>query len=177
MKNKVVAVAPHVMLAKSRNRITVAAEETLYYAQVGRDITPTNIHWKTLTNFDIQWDALRDLKKQDDPEVPKLTKNGSVIRWIDYFKLHLNAIVGIRNCLLVYIMREKHEFSGVNCDTLICYQPHSKEHVLVEVEMISFISHGHPLFRNYNRSVYYRMERALSGSQYAPTIVRFSKKR
>ena len=80
VNNKVVAVAPQVILAKSRKPIAVAEEEMQYYAQVGRDITPTNMHWKTLTNFDIQWNALKYLKKQDDSDVPKLTKNNSIIK-------------------------------------------------------------------------------------------------
>ena len=66
------------------------------------------MHWKTLTNIDIQWNVLKVLKKQDDPKVPNLTKNGSIIKWIDSLKLHLNAIIGIRNFPLVYVVREQH---------------------------------------------------------------------
>ena len=40
------------------------------------------MNWKTLANFELQWDALKELKKQDDPEVPKLEK-GSIIKWIE----------------------------------------------------------------------------------------------
>ena len=148
-----------------------------YYSQVGRDITPTNMHWKTLTKFDIQWNALEDIMKQDDPDVPNLTKNGSIIKWIESFKLHLNAIVGVRNCTLVYVVHEKHDLLGLTHGTLLSNHLHSDEHGLVEVEMISLTSHDHPLFRNVNGDVYYRMERALSGSQYALTIVQFRKKR
>ena len=79
LNNKVVAVSPHVMLEKSRRRIVVAAEAMRYYAQVGRDITPTNIHWKTLTNIGIQWNVLNGLKKYDDNKVPKLANNGRII--------------------------------------------------------------------------------------------------
>ena len=39
VNDKVVAMDPHVILAKSRKRVVVTAEETQYYAQVGRDIT------------------------------------------------------------------------------------------------------------------------------------------
>ena len=58
------------------------------------------MNWKTLANFEIQWDALKELKKQDDPEVPKLEK-GSIIKWIESFKLHCNTDVGVRNCPIV----------------------------------------------------------------------------
>ena len=104
--NKVITVDLHVILAKSKKRIAVAAEAMRYYSQVGRYITPTNMHWKTLTNFDIHWNVLNDLKKQGNPDVPKLTINGSIIKWIEYFKLHSNAFVGVRNCPMVYVMCE-----------------------------------------------------------------------
>ena len=157
VNNKVVAMAPHVILEKSRKCIAVSVEATRYYAQVGRDINPTNMHWKTLTNFNIQWNALKDINKQDDPDVPKITKNGIIIKWIESFKLHLNAIIGVCNCILVYVVREQHFLSGVTRGTLITDQPHSKEHGLAEVGMISLTSHDHSLFRNDNGDVYDRM--------------------
>ena len=58
-----------------------------------------------MANFDVQWQALKDLKKQDNPDVPKLTKSGIIIKWIEHFKLHLNTIVGMRNLPLVYVVR------------------------------------------------------------------------
>ena len=60
----------------------MASDATRYYAQIGRDITPSNMEWSTLENFDVQWQAMKDLKKQEDPDVPKLTKSGSIIKWI-----------------------------------------------------------------------------------------------
>ena len=42
------------------------------------------MNWKTLVNFGLQWDALKELKKKNDPEVPKLEK-GSIIKWIESF--------------------------------------------------------------------------------------------
>ena len=176
VNKKVFGVAPHVMSEKSRKCIMVATEATRYYAQFGRDITPTNMHSKTLTNFDIQWNALKDIKEQENPDVPKLTKNGNIINFIESFKLHLNAIIGVRNFLLVCAVRYQRDLSGLTLYTLIPDHTHSKEHGLVEVEMISLTSHDHSLLINYNGEVYAKMERALIGSQYAPTIFRFRKK-
>ena len=45
----------------SKKRIIVAANATRYYTQVGREITPENMSWRTLANFDMQW---KYLKKQ-----------------------------------------------------------------------------------------------------------------
>ena len=72
----------------SKKRIIVAANATRYYTQVGREITPDNMSWRTLANFDMQWKALKKQAKQDDPEVPKLGKQGSILKWIDSKKLH-----------------------------------------------------------------------------------------
>ena len=141
MNNKVVIVAPHVMSENSRKRIAVTAEATQYYAQFGRDITPTNMHWKTLINSEIQWNGLKNIKNQDDPEVPKLTKKCSIIKCSVSFKLNLNSIVGVRKFLLIYAVREQHDLLGVTLGTLLPDQPYSKELGLVKVEMISLTSH------------------------------------
>ena len=38
----------------SKKRIIVVANATRYYTQVGREITPANMSWRTLANFDMQ---------------------------------------------------------------------------------------------------------------------------
>ena len=86
--------APLILSDKSKKRIIVAAEAARFYTQFGRPLTPVNMNWKTLANFELQWDALKELKKQDDPEVPKLEK-GSIIKWIESFKLHYSNVVGV----------------------------------------------------------------------------------
>ena len=146
VSNNDVVEAPRVILAKSRKRIAVAAEEIRYYAQVGRDITPDTMYWKILTNLNIQWNVLKDLKKQDNPDVKNLTKNDSFIKWIESFRLHLNAIVCVCNYLLVYVVCEQHDLSGVTHSTLLSDKTHSKKDCSVEVETRSLTSHNHPLF-------------------------------
>ena len=51
--------APLPLSAKSKKRIIVAAEAARFYTQVGRPLTPVNMNWKTLANFELQWDALK----------------------------------------------------------------------------------------------------------------------
>ena len=84
------------------------------------------MEWSTLAKFDVQWQALKDLKKQDDPDVPKLTNSGSIIKWIDSFKLHLNAIVGMRNFPFVYVVWEQSELNNVTQGNFMAGQPHSE---------------------------------------------------
>ena len=68
--------------AKSKKRIIVTDNATRYYTQFRRSITPANMSWITLANFDIQWQEILKQENQDDPEFPKLGKNGSILKWI-----------------------------------------------------------------------------------------------
>ena len=74
-KGDYTAAHPMHISAKSKKRIIVAANAMRYYTKVGRSITPANMSWRTLANFDMQWQALLKQEKQDDPEVPKLGGN------------------------------------------------------------------------------------------------------
>ena len=53
-KGDYTAAHPMHISAKSKKQIIVAANATRYYTQVGRSITPANISWRTLANFDMQ---------------------------------------------------------------------------------------------------------------------------
>ena len=52
--------APLLLSAKSKKRIIVTAESVRFYTQVGRPLTPVKMNWKTLDNFELQWDALKE---------------------------------------------------------------------------------------------------------------------
>ena len=84
VKNKGDYMASHPMhiFANSKKRIIVVDNVTKYYTQVRRSITSANMSWRTLANYDMKWQALLKQEKQDDPEVPKLGKNGSILKWI-----------------------------------------------------------------------------------------------
>ena len=46
-----------------------------------------NMQWThVMKNFEIQWMALKDRKKDDDPEVPKITKALPIIKWTEAFQ-------------------------------------------------------------------------------------------
>ena len=48
--------------------------------------------------------------------------------------------------------------------------PHSAEHETIETELIFRASHGHPLFREDNLAVYYKLEEATRATSYAASI-------
>ena len=146
--------APLLLSAKSKKHIIVAAEAARFYSQVGRHLTPVNMNWKTLANFELQWDALKELKKQDDPEVPKLEK-GSIIKWIKSFKLHCSNVAGVKNCPIVYVIDERK--ANTSRPALATNQPHSEEYGSVESELVKLLSWDHPIFKNDNNNVFDRM--------------------
>ena len=165
---------PLLLSAKSKKHIIVAAEAARFYTQVGRPMTPVNINWKTLAIFELQWDALKELKNQDDPELPNLEK-GSIIKCIESFKLHCSNVVGVRNFPIFYFI-DKRE-ANTSRPALATNQPHSEEYGSVESELVKLLSWDHPIFKNDNNNVFDRIERALIGTPYASTIVRFCKAR
>ena len=123
-KGDYTAAHPMHISAKSKKRIIVATNATRYYTQVGRSTTPSKMSWRTLTNFDMQWQALLNQEKQDEPEVPKLGKNGIILKWIESFKLHTKSIIGVRMCSLSYALDNEASKATARPD-LIAHQPHS----------------------------------------------------
>ena len=81
--------------AKSQKRLTVACDLIRYYQTVGRDLTAANIQWiQVMSNFEIQWKALKERKDEDDPEVPKIAKALPIIRWIEASKIFSVGLSG-----------------------------------------------------------------------------------
>ena len=81
--------------------------------------------------------------------------------------------MGVRNCPIIYVIDERE--SNTSRPALAANQPHSEEYGSVESELVNLLSWNHPLFKNYNNNVFNWMERAMIGTPYASTIVRFRK--
>ena len=134
--------------AKSQKRLTVACDLVRFYQTVGRDLTAANIQWnQVMSNFEIQWKALKDRKDEDDPDVPKITKALPIIKWTEAVQDFLNRVIGARMIPLAYVIRIDPQVPGP-APTLAPNQPHSTEHGSVEGELIARASHTHALFRD-----------------------------
>ena len=145
--------------AKSQKRLTVACD--LVWNQI-------------MSNFEIQWKALKDRKDEDDPDVPKITKALPIIKWTEAFQDFLHRVIGARMIPLAYVIRIDPQVPGL-APTLAPNQPHSTEHGSVEGELIARASHTHALFRDENSVVYYHLEEATRGTSYAASIKPFQK--
>ena len=82
--------------------------------------------------------------------------------------------MGVRNFPIVYVIDEREANTSRPASTT--NKPHSEEYGSVESDLVKLLSWDHPLFKNGN-NVFDRMERALIGTPYASTIVRFRKAR
>jgi len=70
---------------------------------------------------------------------------------------------------LEYVIREN-VVPNRGLPQLAPISPHSIEHGSIEEEMIEFVPHSHPLFKNDSASVYYYLEEATRSTQYASSI-------
>ena len=112
-----------------------------------------------MKNFEIQWTALKDREKDDDPEVPKITKALPIIKWMEAFQDFLHQIIRVRMILLAYVI-----CTTVNVPALppqlTVNQPHSDKHGSVETGLITWLSHTHALYHDDISLVYFHHEEA-----------------
>ena len=155
--------------AKSQMRLLAACDLVRYYETVGREITPQNIRWDpVIKNFSEQWRALSN-SKTADPDVPKISKTLSVIKWTESFADFLHRNIGVQTIPLAYVTRED-VIVPVIAPPLAPNRPHSAVHGSVEGKLVARASHNHPLFCDDNSQVYYHLEEATRTSSYAALI-------
>ena len=90
----IVPTPPFVLGAKSYLRIKAATKLVKYYETVGRDISAANMKWDpVMKTFIEHWEALVDRKKEDTPNIPKITKNLAITKWSEAFLDFLHRVV------------------------------------------------------------------------------------
>ena len=99
-------------------------------------------------------------------------KNGSILKWIEYFKLNTKSIIGVRMCSLSYVFDDEARKATKRPD-LIAHQPHLADYGSITEEFYALTSHDHPLYAQDNGNMYDRIERALRGMSHSSTIIRF----
>ena len=154
---------------------TVPMPAFTYGSKSQKRLTAANIQCnQVMSNFEIQWKALKDRKDEDDPDVPTITKALPIIKWTEALQDFLHRVIGARMIPLAYVIRIYPQVQGI-APTLAPNQPHSTEHGSVEEELIARASHTHALFRDDNSVVYYHWEKATRGTSYAASIKPFTK--
>ena len=112
---------------------------------------------------------MEDQKGGDKPEVPKITKALTIIKWTEAFRDYLHRVIGVRTTPLAYVIHPEAAVPAIGPQAAIG-TPHSAEHEAIETELIVLASHGHLLFREDNSAVYYKLEEATRATSYAASI-------
>jgi hypothetical protein len=161
---------PFVFGAKSLNRLKVASNLIRYYEAVGRDLTAANMHWDPIIKLCIDHcKSLKDRKKEDRPDTPKITRGLPVVKWTEA----LHCVIGSRHIPLAYLIRS--EAAVPVAPNVMAGHPHAEEHGSVEAELIARALHTPPLFRDDNALLYYLIEEATRGTGYAASIKPFQR--
>ena len=170
----IVPVPAFVLGAKSLKRLKIAARAVRYYEAISRPLSAGNMHYNNvLKTFELQWKALETRKEEDEPDVPKITKNLRVTRWSEAFSDFLRRIIGVRNAPLVYVIRENDAVGAA--PPLANNLPYSTEHGSVEGELIARLSLTHPVYKDDNAKVYHYLEEATRGTVYATTLKKYQR--
>ena len=156
---------------KSLKRLKVAACAVRYYEAIGRTLTPRNMHYtNVLVVFYKHWIALKSKKDADDPEVPKITKQLTIVKWSESMIDFLHLIVGARMIPLSYVVRGDVDVPGEETAPSLNNLPYSQEHGSVEAELIARASHTDPAFREDNAKVYHYLQAATRSTTYNSSI-------
>ena len=167
----------YVLGAKSIKRLKIAAEAVRYYEAVGRDCTAGNMHYQNvLREFGEQWEAILQKEKEDEADVPKITRTLPIVRWTESFEDFLHRAIGSRHIALSYLIRE--DVTPVDPPPpLQENRSYSEEHGSVMEEMIAHATHDHTKYNDDNEKLYSYLEEATRATQYASSIRPFSRKK
>ena len=160
---------------KSQKRLGITCKLVQYYNTVCRDLTAASMRCNNvIKNFEIQWKALRVKKDKDTPEVPKISKSLTIMKWTEACQDHLHRVIIVQMIPLAYVTRTNKNVPVV-APPLQVGHPHSEEHRSIEGDLIAHASHTHALFRDDNAAVYYALEEAMSSTSYAASIKPFQR--
>ena len=169
---------PVVFGAKSQQRLIVACNAVRYYEGTGRPTALTNMQWASvLKNFKIQWDALKVLKDETEPEIPKITKSLPMMQWAESFPDTLHRCIGVRNYIPLSYLIRKDIVPGVPLPPLHTNLPHSEAAGSIQNEMIARANHSHPNYKIDNAKLYSKLEEATRSTVYAASIKPFQRTR
>ena len=95
-----------------------------------------------------------------------------IMKWTEAFQDYLHRVIGVRVIPLVYIICTDSDVP-MPVPPLAPNQPHSEVHGSIEYKLVERASHEHPLFRDDNSEVYFKLEEATCGTMYAASIKSF----
>lgn len=166
---------PVALSTKCMKRLKIASKAYNYYYSIGRVRRFGNMHFtQTLKGFWTEYEAISKLMKEDKPDVPKVTKNTTPLRWIESFKDCCYRTYGVRECPLLYVIRENETFTSEADDPLNVGRAYGSSGSILQ-EMILRLNHNDPLYNTDNSQVYSMLEEATRGTIYSTTVKAFTR--
>ena len=160
---------------KSLLRLRVAALAVQYYDRTGRALSAGGMLWPRLSNFQVEWDLLKERKESnDESNMPTISNKLSITAFFEAYETFTDEFIGQIGCPLRWIYRED-ERVPVVAPPLEANQPFSTEYGSIADEMVMRLSHNHPLFKADNATGYAQLVTATLGTQYASTISPFKR--
>ena len=141
-----------------------------YYEIVNHKPAESQLRNNTVVNnFKLKFYDIKECKKKE-VTTPQVSQKLYIVCWTEVFLDLLSRILGARNIPLAFVVRtignEDYEalFDMMND---ACYA----EYVMsLEEELIKRSSYSHPLFKEYNAVVSYRLEEATKSMVYSSSI-------
>eukprot|EP00957_Ditylum_brightwellii_P072453 5505950-Ditylum_brightwellii.AAC.1 len=150
-------------------RMLTACGLARFYNDIGRALTPTNMRWDVVKDFKQQMDALEKRCKEDGPETPKISKALPILKWTESFSDFLSRKVGVQTITLSYGVRENSS-RPATIGAQENSKPHSSKYGSIKADLVARASHLHSNYKEDNSQVYYYLEEATRGTQYAALI-------
>jgi len=161
--------------------LLVACKAAKYYDSISRGMTTGKMHYtNVLSNFKIEFEAYEALKKEDAPDIPKISDKGGdrkIIRWAPIFLDCIEHHFGAKGPLR-YVLRDNSAVKTEQEDPLVAHVTanlaqniqvvqgtyYGESGSLVE-ELIARLPHNGPIFKNDNATVFQKVEEAALVSQ------------
>ena len=161
----------------SVRRLITAMHAAKYYRSIDRDMNTTNMHYtNVLSKFMIEYESYLELKKGDDPKVPRINDKDTdrhIIRWAPIFKDTMCNTYGSRGPL-GYVLRDDVAVPAEADDPLDVNSYHGASGSLLE-ELIARLPHYGPIYKNDNSTVFSKIEEAVRGTSVESTIKSFAR--
>ena len=94
---------PYAFPAKSQKRLAIAIAIAKYYEETNREVTPEMMMWPVLKSFSTQVNAMKETTSP--PDITPMKASMPMTKFLEYFDLHCNKVIGKRGCPVKYIFR------------------------------------------------------------------------
>ena len=169
------AIPPCLVPARCALRLKVASLAYHYYLDIGRTPSPACMNYSlVLRDFNMQWESIKKLSEENNPDVPMLSKNVTPLKWMESFRDCLLRTFGVRSCPVSYVIRADVNVVPELNDPLLPGCSYGASGSVME-ELISRLNHTDSLYQTDNALVFSLLDEATRNTIYYPTIKPFAR--